>query len=93
VAPCPVFCSGASGLIYQVVRVRQSGQIVRQHGVFRVDLMQSRRFAEAAPLLRMAVDLLPDSAEAQNDLGVTLASLGRVGEGACPLRARRRAEA
>jgi tetratricopeptide (TPR) repeat protein len=26
----------------------------------------------------MAVDLLPDSADAQNDLGVTLASMGHV---------------
>jgi Flp pilus assembly protein TadD len=42
--------------------------------------MQSRRFAEAVPLLRTAVELLPDSAEAQNDLGVTLASLGRIAE-------------
>jgi predicted membrane-bound spermidine synthase len=43
-------------------------------------LLESRRFSDAEPLLRMAVDLLPDSAEAQNDLGVTLASMGRVGE-------------
>ena len=43
-------------------------------------LMESRRFSDAVPLLRMAVDLLPDSAEAQNDLGVTLASMGRVNE-------------
>ena len=43
-------------------------------------LMESRRFGDALPLLRMAVDLLPESAEAQNDLGVTLASMGRIGE-------------
>jgi len=43
-------------------------------------LMESRRFSEALPLLRMAVDLLPDSAEVQNDIGVTLASMGRIGE-------------
>jgi tetratricopeptide (TPR) repeat protein len=43
-------------------------------------LMEARRFGEALPLLRAAIDLLPDSAEAQNDLGVTLASLGRVGD-------------
>ena len=43
-------------------------------------LMESRRFTEAEPLLRTAADLLPDSAEAQNDLGVTLASMGRIGE-------------
>ena len=43
-------------------------------------LMESRRFSDAVPLLRMAVDLLPDSAEAQNDLGVTLASMGRLDE-------------
>ena len=55
------------------------GQIRYEQGA---ELMQSRRFADAAPLLRMAVDLLPDSAEAQNDLGVTLASLGRVSEAA-----------
>jgi Flp pilus assembly protein TadD len=42
--------------------------------------MASRRFSEAEPLLRMAGDLLPDSAEAQNDLGVTLASMGRVAD-------------
>ena len=42
--------------------------------------MESRRFSDAVPLLRMAVDLLPDSAEAQNDLGVTLASIGRIDE-------------
>ena len=53
------------------------GQIRYEQGA---ELMESRRFKDAAPLLRMAVDLLPDSAEAQNDLGVTLASLGRVDE-------------
>lgn len=53
------------------------GQIRYEQGAA---LMESRRFSEAAPLLRMAVDLLPDSAEAENDLGVTLASMGRVGE-------------
>ena len=53
------------------------GQIRYEQGA---ELMESRRFNDAAPLLRMAVDLLPDSAEAQNDLGVTLASLGRVDE-------------
>jgi spermidine synthase len=41
-------------------------------------LMEARQFDEAAPLLRAAVDLVPDSADAHNDLGVTLASLGRV---------------
>ena len=43
-------------------------------------LMDSRRFNEAEPLLRMAIDLLPDSAEAENDLGVTLASMGRIAD-------------
>ena len=43
-------------------------------------LLESRRFADAEPLLRIAADLLPESAEAQNDLGVALASMGRVGE-------------
>jgi predicted membrane-bound spermidine synthase len=53
------------------------GQIRYEQGAA---LMESRRFTDAAPLLRLAVDLLPDSAEAQNDLGVTLASMGRVGD-------------
>ena len=53
------------------------GQIRYEQGVA---LMDSRRFNEAEPLLRMATDLLPDSAEAENDLGVTLASMGRIGE-------------
>jgi spermidine synthase len=53
------------------------GQIRYEQGAA---LLESRRFTEAVPLLRMAVDLLPDSAEAQNDLGVTLASMGRVGD-------------
>lgn len=44
------------------------------------ELLESRRFGDAAAMLRTAVDLLPDSAEAQNDLGVALASMGRVGE-------------
>jgi tetratricopeptide (TPR) repeat protein len=53
------------------------GQIRYEEGAA---LMESRDFAEAMPLLRLAVDLLPDSAEVQNDLGVTLASIGRVSE-------------
>jgi spermidine synthase len=53
------------------------GQVRYEQGAA---LMASRRFSEAEPLLRMAGDLLPDSAEAQNDLGVTLASMGRVAD-------------
>ena len=53
------------------------GQIRYEQGVA---LMDSRRFNEAEPLLRMATDLLPDSAEAENDLGVTLASMGRIAD-------------
>jgi len=53
------------------------GQIRYEQGAA---LMELRRFDEAVALLRMAVDLLPDSADAQNDLGVTLASTGRVGD-------------
>jgi Arc/MetJ-type ribon-helix-helix transcriptional regulator len=43
-------------------------------------LLESRRYADAAEALRAAVDLMPDSAEAHNDLGVALASMGRVSE-------------
>ena len=53
------------------------GQVRYEQGAA---LMESRRFSDAVPLLRMAVDLLPDAAEAQNDLGVTLASMGRVAD-------------
>jgi predicted membrane-bound spermidine synthase/Flp pilus assembly protein TadD len=53
------------------------GQIRYEQGAA---LMESRRFNDAVPLLRLAVDLLPESAEAHNDLGVTLASMGRVDE-------------
>jgi spermidine synthase len=51
------------------------GQVRYEQGAA---LMEARRFREAEPMLRMAVELLPDSAEAQNDLGVTLASMGRI---------------
>jgi tetratricopeptide (TPR) repeat protein len=53
------------------------GQIRYEQGAA---LLESRRYADAAALLRAAVDLLPDSAEAHNDLGVALASMGQVGE-------------
>jgi predicted membrane-bound spermidine synthase len=43
-------------------------------------LLELRRYAEASALLGEAVELMPDSAEALNDLGVALASMGRVGE-------------
>jgi spermidine synthase len=43
-------------------------------------LLGSRRYADAAATLRAAIDLMPDSAEAHNDLGVALASMGRIGE-------------
>jgi tetratricopeptide (TPR) repeat protein len=53
------------------------GQIRHEQGAA---LIESRRFADAVTSLREAVELLPDSAEAHNDLGVTLASMGRVTE-------------
>jgi Flp pilus assembly protein TadD len=53
------------------------GQIRYEQGA---SLLESRRFGEAATLLREAVDLMPDSAEAHNDLGVALASTGNVVE-------------
>jgi spermidine synthase len=53
------------------------GQIRLEQGSV---LLQSRQYAGAAAMLREAVDLMPDSAEAHNDLGVALASMGRVSE-------------
>lgn len=53
------------------------GQIRLEQGSV---LLQSRHYAGAAAMLREAVDLMPDSAEAHNDLGVALASMGRVSE-------------
>ncbi len=53
------------------------GQIRFEQGV---ELLEAKRFADAVPLLRVAVTLAPDHAEAQNDLGVALASLGSVTE-------------
>jgi len=53
------------------------GQIPYEQGAA---LLESRRYGDAAAILRTAVDLLPDSAEAHNDLGVALTSMGRVGE-------------
>jgi Flp pilus assembly protein TadD len=53
------------------------GQIRYEQGA---ELVERRQYRAAAPLLRSAVDLLPDSAEAQNDLGVALASLGMIDE-------------
>ena len=40
------------------------------------NLLERRRFAEAADCLRAAVSAMPDSAGAHNDLGIALASLG-----------------
>jgi spermidine synthase len=45
-----------------------------------VPLMETRRYAEAVPLLRLAAGLMPEDAGAQNDLGVALASLGEVNQ-------------
>lgn len=53
------------------------GQIRFEQGVA---LLDARRFADAVPLLRVAVELVPNHAEAQNDLGVALASLGSLNE-------------
>jgi Flp pilus assembly protein TadD len=58
-------CSGTSGLI----RYDQGAA-----------LLESRRLADGATTLRKAVELLPDSAEAHNDLGGTLASMGRIAD-------------
>jgi spermidine synthase len=55
------------------------GQIRYEQGAA---LLESRRFMDAAAVLAKAVELMPDSAEAHNDLGVALASLGRVSEAA-----------
>jgi len=55
------------------------GQIRYEQGA---DLLEARQYSAAAGMLRSAVDLLPDSAEAHNDLGVALASIGQVGEAA-----------
>jgi len=55
------------------------GQIRYEQGA---DLLEARQYSAAAGMLRSAVDLLPDSAEANNDLGVALASIGQVGEAA-----------
>jgi tetratricopeptide (TPR) repeat protein len=51
------------------------GQIRLENGAALVD---ARRFAEAEVELQQAVALLPDSAEAHNDLGVALASTGQI---------------
>ena len=53
------------------------GQIRYEQGA---DLLEARQFSAAAGMLRSAVELLPDSAEAHNDLGVALASMGQVDE-------------
>ena len=45
-------------------------------------MLASRRHREAEALLREAIDLIPGSAEAHNDLGVALASTNRVAEAA-----------
>jgi tetratricopeptide (TPR) repeat protein len=55
------------------------GQIRYEQGA---DLLESRRYVDAEARLREAIDLMPDSAEAHNDLGVALASMGRVEEAA-----------
>jgi Flp pilus assembly protein TadD len=51
------------------------GQIRYEQGA---DLLEARQYSAAAGMLRSAVDLLPDSADAHNDLGVALASMGQV---------------
>ena len=55
------------------------GQIRYEQGA---DLLESRHYADAEARLREAIDLVPGSAEAHNDLGVALASTGRVEEAA-----------
>jgi spermidine synthase len=55
------------------------GQIRYEQGA---DFLESRRYVDAEARLREAIDLMPDSAEAHNDLGVALASMGRVEEAA-----------
>jgi spermidine synthase len=51
------------------------GQIRYEQGA---DLLEARQFSAAAGMLRSAIELLPDSAEAHNDLGVALASMAQV---------------
>jgi spermidine synthase len=53
------------------------GQIRYEQGA---DLLEARQYAAAAAMLRSVIDLQPASAEAQNDLGVALASMGQVDE-------------
>ena len=50
-------------------------------------LLEARRFREAAAELRVAIALLPGSAEAHNDLGVALASVNDVAAAAAQFRA------
>jgi len=50
-------------------------------------LLEARRFREAAAELRVAIALLPRSAEAHNDLGVALASVNDVAAAAAQFRA------
>ena len=53
------------------------GQIRYEQGA---DLLEARQYSAAAGMLRSAIELMPDSAEAHNDLGVALASMGQVEE-------------
>jgi Flp pilus assembly protein TadD len=55
------------------------GQIRYEQGA---DFLESRRYVDPEARLREASDLMPSSAEAHNDLGVALASIGRVEEAA-----------
>jgi len=59
------------------------GQIRYEQGA---DLLEQRQFSAAVGMLHSAIELMPDSAEAHNDLGVALASMGQVGEAADQFR-------
>jgi len=59
------------------------GQIRYEQGA---DLLEQRQYSAAAGMLRSAIELMPDSPEAHNDLGVALASIGQVGEAADQFR-------
>ncbi len=76
---------GAEALIeFEAALSRDPGSVNARAnlGQLRLDeaapLLEAGRFADAVPLLRVAVELMPDDAGAQNDLGVALASLGEI---------------
>ena len=59
------------------------GQIRYEQGA---DLLEQRQYSAAAGMLRSAIELMPDSPEAHNDLGVALASMGQVDDARAQFR-------